>query len=81
LQYQTSQTGSIMKVTAEINTDSPTGKRIVRELEKHYKVVKINYPSTTNPEDEEEKTYSFDEFKANVKEEFKNRYGVDFDEV
>ena len=70
-----------MKVTAEINTDSPTGKRIVRELEKHYKVVKLNYPTPTNPDGDEEKTYSFDEFKVNLKEKFKNRYGVDFDEV
>jgi len=70
-----------MKVTAEINTDSPTGKRIVSELEKHYKVVKLNYPTPTNPDGDEEKTYSFDEFKANVKEEFRNRCGVEFDEV
>lgn len=70
-----------MKVLAEINTDSPTGKRIVRELEKHYKVVKLNYPSPTNPEEDGEKTYSFEEFKTNVKEEFKNRYGVDFDSL
>jgi len=70
-----------MKVTAEINTDSPTGKRIKRELEKHYKVVKLKYPSPTIPEGDGEKTYNFDEFKANVKKEFKNRYGVDFEEV
>ena len=70
-----------MKVTAEINTDSPTGKRIVRELEKHYKVVKLTYPIPTSSEGDLEKTYSFDEFKANVKEEFKNRYGVDFDRI
>ena len=70
-----------MKVLAEINTDSPTGKRIVRELEKHYKVVKLNYPIPTNSEGYPDKTYSLDEFKANVKEEFKNRYGVDFDRI
>ena len=70
-----------MKVLAEINTDSPTGKRIVRELEKHYKVVKLNYPSPTNPDEDGEKTYSFEEFKTNVKEEFKNRYGIDFDSL
>ena len=70
-----------MKVLAEINTDSPTGKRIVRVLEKHYKVVKLNYPSPTNPEEDGEKTFSFKEFKTNVKEEFKNRYGVEFDSL
>lgn len=70
-----------MIVTDEINTDNPTDKRIVSDLEKHYKEVNLNYPSPTNPEGAEEKTYSFDEFKVNLKEKFKNRYGVDFDEV
>ena len=53
----------------------------MRELEKHYKVVKLNYPIPTNNEHDPDKTYSLDEFKDNVKEEFKNRYGVDFDDV
>lgn len=70
-----------MKVLAEINIESPTGKSIVRELEKNYKVVKLNYPIPTSIDGDQDKTYSLDEFKENVKEEFRNRYGVDFDDV
>ncbi|MDD4969413.1 MAG: hypothetical protein PHT07_08290 [Paludibacter sp.] len=70
-----------MKVTAEINTDSPRGKRIAPELQKHHRMVKINYPTPTISDGDIEKTYSFEEFKANVKEEFKSRYGVNFAEV
>ena len=51
------------------------------ELEEQYKVVKFNYTIPTSNEDDQDKSYSFDEFKANVKEEFRNRYGVEFDEV
>lgn len=32
-----------MTVTAEINIESPTGRRLVKELEKHKKVVKLSY--------------------------------------
>lgn len=69
-----------MKVTAEINVESPTGRRIVHELEKHKKVVKLSYPSLEDIEGQDQ-TYTFNEFKANVKDEFKKRYGVDFDEI
>jgi hypothetical protein len=70
-----------MTVTAEINVESPTGRRIVRELERHRKVVKLNYPNATEIEGSTSGTYSYDEFKENVKIEFKKRYGVNFDEV
>ncbi len=33
-----------MEVTAKINISSPTGRRLVRELEKHTKVVELEYP-------------------------------------
>ena len=74
-------TQKAMTVTAEINIESPTGRRILRELEKHNRVVKISYPIPTSVDGIEEKTYTFYEFKENVKIEFKNRFGVDFDEV
>ena len=70
-----------MTVIAEINVESPTGRRIVRELEKHRKVVKLNYPVATEIEGTTGRTYSYDEFKENVKTEFTKRYGVHFDEV
>ncbi len=70
-----------MIVTAQINIESPTGRRLVRELEKHHKVVKLNYQNTPEIEDFTSQTYTYDEFKNNVKIEFKKRYGVNFDEV
>jgi len=33
-----------MEVTVKINSDSPTGHRLLRDLEKHKKVVKIENP-------------------------------------
>jgi hypothetical protein len=70
-----------MTVTAEINVESPTGRRIVRELERHRMVVKLNYPTATEIDGTTGRSYSYDEFKENVKIEFKQRYGVNFDEV
>ena len=70
-----------MTVTAEINIESATGRRIVRELEKHHKVVKLNYPNTNELQVDDSQTYSYQEFKENVKLEFKKRYGVEFDNV
>lgn len=70
-----------MTVTAEINIESPTGRRIVRELEKHHKVVKLNYPIPTKIEGIAEKTYTFDEFEKILFDEFKNRYGADIESV
>jgi hypothetical protein len=70
-----------MTVTAEIDIESATGRRIVRELEKHHKVVKLNYPIVNELQDEGTRTYTYQEFKENVKLEFKKRYGVGFDNV
>ena len=35
-----------MTVTAEINIESATGRRLVKELEKHKKVVRLSYNET-----------------------------------
>ena len=70
-----------MTVTAEINIESPTGKCLVRELEKHSSLVKLSYPTPLNASGSEGCTYTFEEFQENVKVEFKKRYGVDFDKV
>jgi hypothetical protein len=74
-------TQKTMTVTAEINIDSPTGRRIVRELERHNKVVKLTYPIPPEIEGIAEKTYTFDEFEKLLFKEFENRYGVDIDSV
>jgi hypothetical protein len=37
-----------MEVTAKINISSPTGRRLVRELEKHTRVVDLEYPNDIN---------------------------------
>ena len=34
----------MMEVTARINIDSPTGRKLAREIEKHKKVAAIEYP-------------------------------------
>ena len=70
-----------MIVTAQINIESPTGRRLARELEKHHKVVKLNYQNTLENECVTSQTYTYDEFKNNVKIEYKKRYGVNFDEA
>jgi hypothetical protein len=33
-----------MEVTARINVDSPTGRKLVREIQKHKKIAEIEYP-------------------------------------
>ncbi|MEI7675867.1 MAG: hypothetical protein WCJ03_03720 [Bacteroidales bacterium] len=70
-----------MTVTAEINIESPTGRRLVKELEKHKKVVKLSYPKPQEDENNTGKTYTFEEFEQNLFEEFKKRYGVDIQDV
>lgn len=70
-----------MTVTAEINIESPTGRRLVKELEKHKKVVKLSYPKSQEDENTNCKTYSLEQFEQTLSEEFKKRYGVDIEEV
>lgn len=38
------QINTAMTVTAQINIDTPIGRKILRELEKHPKIVKVDYP-------------------------------------
>lgn len=33
-----------MEVTARINIDGPTGRKLVREIQKHKKVAELEYP-------------------------------------
>jgi len=54
-----------MKVTAEIDISTLTGRRLVHELEKHNRVVKITYPES---EDIPEGYMTSDEFRKSAKE-------------
>ncbi len=64
-----------MTVTAQINIETPAGLRIVHELEKHRKLVKIEYPVPDGIENE--KTYSVDEVFDECYDILSANYGVD----
>jgi len=68
-----------MEVTAKINISTPAGRKIVRELEKHKKLVKITYPLPDFID--VDKTFTQQEFEDKVKEKFNETYGVNFDDV
>jgi len=69
----------IKEVKAKINISTPAGLKIVKELEKHIKLVNITYPI---PESfAKNKTYNQQEFEDKVKEKFAENYGVNLDEV
>jgi len=68
-----------MEVTAKINISTPAGRKIVRELEKHKKLVKITYPLPDFID--VDKIYTQQEFEEKVKEKFNETYGVNFDDV
>ncbi len=51
-----------MEAIARINLDTPTGRRIARELERHPKTVKVEYPLP--PEIAGQKWYTEEEFFA-----------------
>jgi len=57
-----------MKVTAEIDISTLTGRRLVRELEKHNRVVKITYPES---EDIPEGYMTSDEFRKSAMDKVK----------
>ncbi len=64
-----------MTVTAFINVETPAGRKIVRDLEKHRKLVKIEYPQV-DPFDGE-KTYTVDEVFEECYDILSDHYGVD----
>jgi hypothetical protein len=65
----------IMEVIARINIDSPTGRKLVHEIEKHKKVAEIEYPL---PEELQNCTaLSHDEVWNKVWDKLSNHYGVD----
>lgn len=76
-----------MEVAAKINISTPTGRKIVKELEKHKKLVKVTYPLPFGEDEITEETYSDkeiytqQEFEDKVKAKFNETYGVSFDNV
>ncbi|NDV45544.1 hypothetical protein D0T49_00560 [Paludibacter sp. 221] len=61
------------EVIAHIDISTPAGRKIVRELEKHKKNVKIEYPL---PPEISGKTYSEDEVWEMVENRMSEHYGV-----
>jgi len=69
----------IMEVTVRINIDSPTGRKLIREIEKHKRVAKIEYPL---PEDLINGTaLSHDEVWDKIIDKISNHYGVDIRKI
>jgi len=65
-----------MTVTAIIDVSTPTGRRIVRELEKHKRVVKI----ISEPEPDEgipENTIPLEAIEKKMWDKLEEHYGVD----
>jgi hypothetical protein len=61
-------------VTAEIDVATPTGRRILKELEQHKRSVKLNYPAS---ECITGKTYTVDEAFDIVGKRLSRNYGVE----
>jgi len=64
-----------MTVTAHINIETPAGRKIVRELEKHRKLVQIEYPQIERIENE--RTYTLEESYKECESILSKNYGVD----
>jgi len=65
----------IMEAIVRINMDSPTGRKLVREIEKHKRVAEIEYPL---PDELQNCTaISHTEAWDKVWDKLSNHYGVD----
>lgn len=60
------------KVTAIIDVSTPTGRRIVRDLEKHKRTVSLDYPKP------EGKTYTVEEAFEMVEKKLNDHYGTNY---
>ena len=69
------QKPSIMTVTAHINVETPTGRRLLKELEKHPKAVKVEYPL---PEAISGTTYTHEEVFGELVQKLNDHYGTDY---
>jgi len=64
-------------VTAEIDVSKPSGRRIVRDLEKYSKIVSINYPLP----DISGSGYTLEESYKKGLNKLSEHYGVDFNKL
>jgi len=65
-----------MKVTAKIDISTPAGRKIVRELEKHKKLVKVTYPMPIGEDGKTEETFSVEEVFEELDTKLKKHYGI-----
>jgi len=66
-----------MNVTAHIDSSTPKGRKILRELEKNKKVVVIDNPMPVGEDGHPVKTYSTEEVENMVWDKLSDHYGVD----
>ena len=61
-------------IHVEIDISTPTGRRLLKEVERHPKVAKVGYPL---PEIiAEQKTYTIEEVFSSVEEKLNKHYGT-----
>ena len=65
-----------MKVTAKIDISTPAGRKIVGELEKHKKLVKVTYPMPIGEDGKTEETFSVEEVFEELDTKLKKHYGI-----
>ncbi|HEY5509357.1 MAG TPA: hypothetical protein VIK29_11835 [Paludibacter sp.] len=61
-------------VHVQIDITTPTGRRLLKEVERHPRVAKVEYP--TPEEIAGEKTYTIEEVFSVVEEKMNNHYGT-----
>jgi hypothetical protein len=66
-----------MTVIANIDISTPTGRKIVSELEKHKRVVQLTYPEPIVQEKIIEETISLEEAEEYLWTKLEESYGVD----
>lgn len=66
-----------MTVTAHIDVSTPKGRKIIQELEKHRKIVKIDNPLPLDEDGLPIRTYSVDQAFNNLYDKLQEHYGVD----
>jgi hypothetical protein len=66
-----------MNITAHIDVSTPIGPRIVSELERHKRIVKIENPLPTDENGLPLKTYSSEQIEDMVWDQLSDHYGVD----
>jgi len=64
------------EVIAYINTETPTGRRIIRDLEKHTKTVRMEYPPVKDIASKG--MHSVEEVFGKLEKKLNDHYGTDF---